>query len=317
MIEIGYALSSEEQGPNNLVRWATLAEQAGFSFASISDHYHPWIDKQGHSAFVWGVIGAISQVTERLGLGTGVTCPLIRTHPAIIAQAAATSQALMGGRFYLGLGTGENLNEHILGGNWPSSDLRLNMLKEAIEVIRKLWEGDEVTHRGKYFTVDHARVYCVPQKRPPIMVAAAGPKATEMAAKLGDGLIATSPDGEQVEAFDRAGGKDKPKYGMVHVCWAPDEQSGVKTALEYWPNTALKGELGQELPLPRHFEQAAGMVTEEDISSKMVCGPDPGRHIDEIRQYEKAGFTHVYVHQVGPDQEGFFNFYRDKVLPAL
>jgi coenzyme F420-dependent glucose-6-phosphate dehydrogenase len=210
MVEIGYALSSEEHSPNDLVRYARRAEEAGFTFALISDHYHPWIDRQGHSSFVWNVIGAIAQATERLRLGTGVTCPTIRIHPAIVAQAAATSAVMMPGRFFLGVGSGENLNEHILGGYWPSAEVRLEMLEEAVEVIRLLWQGGSQSHRGRYFTVENARVYTLPDELPPLVVAASGQRAAELTGRIGDGLISTSPDSELPSSFRQAGGAGKP-----------------------------------------------------------------------------------------------------------
>nr|MBA3728962.1 TIGR03557 family F420-dependent LLM class oxidoreductase [Actinomycetota bacterium] len=223
MTELGYALSSEEHPPNDLVRHAKRAEEAGFGFAFISDHFHPWVDRQGQSPFVWNVIGAIAATTERLRLGTGVTCPLIRTHPAIIAQAAATSAAMMPGRFLLGLGTGENLNEHILGDRWPAVDVRLEMLEEAIEVIRLLWRGGVQSHRGRHYTVENARIYTLPDEPPPILIAAKGEKAGRLAGRDGDGLVGVSPDEEMMKAFDSAGGTGKPRYGQVTVCWAKDE----------------------------------------------------------------------------------------------
>jgi coenzyme F420-dependent glucose-6-phosphate dehydrogenase len=317
MVEIGYALSSEEHSPNDLVRYARRAEEAGFTFALISDHYHPWIDRQGHSSFVWNVIGAIAQATERLRLGTGVTCPTIRIHPAIVAQAAATSAVMMPGRFFLGVGSGENLNEHILGGYWPSAEVRLEMLEEAVEVIRLLWQGGSQSHRGRYFTVENARVYTLPDELPPLVVAASGQRAAELAGRIGDGLISISPDSELPSSFRQAGGAGKPLYGQLHVCWSEDEEEARRTALEWWPNTAIKGELGQELPLPRHFEQAAGMLTEDDVAQRVVCGPDSRRHIEEINKFAQTGYDHVYIHQAGPDQEGFFRFYERDVLPKL
>jgi coenzyme F420-dependent glucose-6-phosphate dehydrogenase len=317
MVEIGYALSSEEHSPNDLVRYARRAEEAGFTFALISDHYHPWIDRQGHSSFVWNVIGGIAQATERLRLGTGVTCPTIRIHPAIVAQAAATSAVMMPGRFFLGVGSGENLNEHILGGYWPSAEVRLEMLEEAVEVIRLLWQGGSQSHRGRYFTVENARVYTLPEELPPIAVAASGQRAAELAGRIGDGLISTSPDSELPSSFREAGGVGKPLYGQLHVCWSEDEEEARRTALEWWPNTAIKGELGQELPLPRHFEQAAGMLTEDVVAQRVVCGPDSRRHIEEINKFAQTGYDHVYIHQAGPEQEGFFRFYERDVLPKL
>jgi len=315
--QIGYTLSSEEHAPSELVRHAARAEEAGFGFALISDHFHPWIDRQGHSPFVWSVIGGVSQVTRRLRLGTGVTCPLIRIHPAIIAQAAATAGCMMPGRFFLAVGTGENLNEHILGDRWPPLDQRWEMLQESVEVIRALWEGRPVTHRGSHYTVEDARVYDLPHELPPIIVAAAGSRAAELAGRIGDGLVSVAPDPNVVRTFQEAGGKGKPAYGQLHVCWAEDEGKARRIAHEQWPNTSIEGELSVELPLPRHFEQAAQMVSEEDVAGSVVCGPDPQRHVDAIRQYVEAGFDHVYVHQVGQDQEGFFQFYRREVLPEF
>ena len=317
MTQVGYALSSEEHAPNELVGYARRAEEAGFPFTLISDHYHPWIDRQGNSPFVWSVIGGIAHATQRLHLGTGVTCPTIRIHPAIIAQAAATTASMMPGRFFLGVGSGENLNEHILGDRWPSADVRQAMLEEAVEVIRLLWQGGSQSHHGRYYTVENARIYTLQEQLQPIMVAPSGSQAAELAGRIGDGLISTSPKAELVEQFEAAGGAGKPRYGQVTACWAQDEAAARRTAQEWWPTTAIKGELGQELPLPRHFEQAAGMVSEEDVAEAVICGPDPERHITAIRQFAEAGFDHVYVHQVGPDQEGFFRFYEREVLPKF
>jgi coenzyme F420-dependent glucose-6-phosphate dehydrogenase len=317
MAEIGYAISSEEHAPNDLVKNARRAEEVGFTFALISDHFHPWVDKQGHSPFVWSVIGAIAHATERLRLGTGVTCPLIRIHPAIIAQAAATAAAMMPGRFFLGLGTGENLNEHILGDRWPPYEVRREMLEEAVEIIRLLWQGGQQSYHGAYYTVENARLYTLPDQPPPIMVAAGGSQAAELAGQIGDGLIGTSPEAEVLKAFEQSGGARKPRYGQVTVCWAQDEAEARRTAYEIWPNAANQGELSQELPTPAHFEQAAKMVTEEQVAKSVICGPDPQRHIEALRKYIDAGYDHVYVHQVGRDQEGFFKFYQQQVLPEF
>ena len=317
MTEFGYALSSEEFTPNELVDNARRAEAAGFTFALISDHFHPWIDRQGHSPFVWSVIGGIAHATGALRLGTGVTCPTMRIHPAIVAHAAATAAAMMPGRFFLGVGTGENLNEHILGDHWPPSDVRREMLEEAVEVIRLLWEGGSQSYYGGYYTVENARLYTLPEEPPPIVVAASGPRAAEMAGRIGDGFVGTSADAELLDTFDRAGGKGKPRYGQVSVCYAADEAAARRTAFEYWPIAGLKGELSQELPMPAHFEQAAELVTEDQVAEAIVCGPDPERHLAKIREYADAGYDHVYVHQVGPDQEGFFEFYRREILPQL
>ena len=291
-----------------------MAEERGFAFALISDHFHPWTDRQGQSPFVWTVIGAIAQATERLRLGTGVTCPLIRTHPAVIAHAAATATALMPGRFFLGLGTGENLNEHVLGDRWPEGQVRFEMLTEAIEVIRLLWRGGYQSHHGTYYTVEQARLYTLPEEPPPIMVAAGKPNAARLAATAGDGLIGTTPDEEILSAFEAAGGADKPRIGQLAVCWAEDEATARKTALDWWPNAAAPGELGQELALPRHFEQVAELISEDDVAAKVVCSPDADAHRAAIQEFADAGYDHVYIHQVGPDQEGFLDFYSRKIL---
>jgi G6PDH family F420-dependent oxidoreductase len=259
------------------------------------------------------VIGGIAQATERLRLGTGVTCPTIRTHPGIIAQAAATAAAMMPGRFFLGVGSGENLNEHIFGDYWPAADERQEMLEEAIAVMRLLWQGGYQTHRGKHYRVENARIYTLPDELPPIAVAAAGPKAAELAANAGDALISTAPDSELVDTYRNAGG-DGPRYGQLTVCFGKDEKQALKTALEWWPNAALKGELGQELPLPRHFEQAAENVTEDEIAEAIVCGPDVDRYLEKITEFDDAGYDHVYIHQVGTDQESFIEFAERELL---
>jgi coenzyme F420-dependent glucose-6-phosphate dehydrogenase len=316
MAELGYALSSEEHPPDALIANARRAEEVGFTHALVSDHFHPWIDRQGHSPFVWAIIGGIAQVTKTIELGTGVTCPIIRTHPALIAQAAATAAAMLPGRFFLGVGTGENLNEHILGDRWPPGEVRLDMLGEAIEVIRLLWQGGSQSHRGRYYTVEDARIYTLPDEPPPIRVAASKEGAAELAGE-NDGLIGTSPEADLFEAFANAGGKGKPSYGQVTVCWAKTEAEAKQIAREWWPNAAIKGDLSQELALPAHFEQTAEMIDEEDVAEAVVCGPDPEAHLAKIREYETAGYDHVYVHQVGPDQEGFFEFYERQVLPNV
>lgn len=317
MATIGYWLSSEEHAPNALVHHAQRAEELGFTFAMISDHYHPWIDRQGHAPFVWSIIGGIAHATEQLHLGTGVTCPIIRIHPAIIAQAAATAATMMPGRFFLGVGTGERLNEHILGEHWPPADVRQEMLEEAITVIRLLWQGGTQSHDGYHYTVENARIYTLPDETPPIVVAASGPKAAELAGRVGDGLVGIGPDADLVDEFNQAGGKGKPHYGKLTVCWAPSESDARRMAYELWPTDGLPGALHQELALPAHYEQAVSIVTEEAIGEKIVCGPDPERHIAAIEAFVKAGFDHVAIHQIGPDQEGFFHFYEHEVLPHI
>jgi coenzyme F420-dependent glucose-6-phosphate dehydrogenase len=317
MTEFGYALSSEEHGPRDLVANARKAEEAGFEFAMISDHYHPWTDSQGQSPFVWGVIGGIAQATERLRLGTGVTCPTIRIHPAIVAHAAATSAALMPGRFFLGIGSGENLNEPVVGEGWPAPDERLAMLEEAIQVMRLLWQGGEQSFRGEHYDVEQARLYTLPEEPVEIAIAAAKRNAAELAGRLGDAFINTAPDSELIEVFDAAGDKERPKYGQITCCWAASEEEGAKAACEIWPNAALGGDLGYELPLPRHFEQATQSVTPEDLAGAIPCGPDPERILVSIRAYEQAGYTHIYFHQIGYDQDGFLRFWSEDLQPKL
>jgi len=316
-MEVGYKLSSEEQGPNELVRYAGLAEEHGFGFALISDHFHPWIDRQGQSPFVWSVIGAIAHTTKRLRLGTAVTCPTVRVHPAIVAQAAATAATMMPGRFFLGVGTGENLNEHIVGQGWPATAVRQARLREAIQIIRLLWGGEMQSYHGSFYTVENARLYTLPAKPPPLLVAVAGPMSLDIAATFGDGMIGTEPDKKLVKGFKKAAGTRKPCYGELTVCWAKDEDKARQTARERWPIQAMDAALAWELPLPAHFEAAAELVTEDTISESMVCGPDPKDHLEALREYADAGYEHVCVHQVGPDQEGFMQFYKREIFPRL
>jgi len=316
MPEFGYALSSEEHPPLDLVRNAKAAEDAGFQFAMISDHFHPWVDAQGQSPFVWGVIGGIAQATDRIQLGTGVTCPTIRLHPAIVAHAAATSAAMMPGRFFLGVGTGENLNEHVLGDKWPAADERVELLEEAIEVIRLLWKGGFQSFRGEYYEVEQARLYTLPDEPPPLAVAAAKPVAAELAGRAGDALINVAPDGEAIEAFEQSGGAGKPKYGQITVCWADSEEAARKTIKDVWPNAGLEGDLSQELATPVLFEQATELVDDKDLES-LPAGPDPDPYLESIRAYADAGYTHIYFHQVGRDQDGFFRFWREELSRRL
>jgi len=316
-VELGFALSSEEHPPSELVRQAVRAEEAGFEYIGVSDHFHPWVDAQGHSPFVWGVLGAIAQATERVRVGTGVTCPTVRIHPAVIAHAAATTACLMPGRFFLGVGSGEALNEHILGDRWPPAPVRLEMLEEAVEVIRLLWQGGSQDHTGRHYTVENATVFDLPDTLPDIVVAGGGAKAASLAARVGDGFWGTMPDPDVLDAFEAEGGKGKPKYGQITVCWAEDEEQARKTAFQVWPNAAVKGQLSQDLPTPKHFEDAAEMVTEDDVAEKVVCGPDVARHAALVKKYADAGYSHLYIHQVGPDQDGFFQFWERELRPAL
>lgn len=317
MVDLGYKLSSEEHAPAELVAHAARAEGAGFSFAAISDPYHPWIDRQGHSPFVWGVLGGISQVTSTLGIITGVTCPSVRIHPAIVAHAAATAACLLPGRFALGVGSGENLNEHILGDRWPEVDVRLEMLEEAVEVMRALWSGRQQSHHGSHYTVENARFYDVPEDGVPVMVAGSGGSSIELAGRIGDGFVGLAPHEGMVDEFDRAGGRGKPRYAEVSVCWAADEARARKAVHEWWPISGIKGQLSQELAVPAHFKQAAEMVDEDAASEGVACGPDPETHLSNARKFIEAGYDHIWFHQIGPDQEGFFSFYAKEILPQL
>lgn len=312
MPEIGFAVSSEDHGPSDLVDQAALAEQAGFTFALISDHIHPWIRKQGHSPFVWATLGGIARATSTLRIGTGVTCPIIRQHPGLVAHAAATVACMSEGRFFLGVGTGEQLNEHVFGARWPAPDERLDMLEEAVEVMRALWKGEDTTHRGTHYTVDRTQIFDVPDDDIDIYVAAAQTKAAELAGRIGDGLISTSPDEEVVKAF----GKNKPRLGMMHVAYDTDKDAALKRAHELWPNTALQGSLGQELPTPKDFEDAAPMVSADDVGKKTPHGPDPGPYLEQIDKFEKAGFTHVYIHQIGENQKEFCEWAAQNLLTS-
>jgi G6PDH family F420-dependent oxidoreductase len=307
MTEFGYFLSSEEFTPGELIDQARRAQQSGFTRLAISDHFHPWNDAQGNSAFVWSMIGALSQAVD-LPVTTLVTCPTVRLHPAVTAQAAATSSVLLGGRFALGVGTGEALNEHIHGDAWPSFETRAEMLEEAVEVMRKLFTGEQVSHRGRHYAVDKARLYTAPDQPLPVYVSAFGPKAAELAGRIGDGFVTMTPDADLVGAFRDGGGGDKKVVGGVKVCWSSNRDNVVDT---------VHRELAQILPTPAHFEQASELVTREMVSDAVTCGDAVEEHVETVRGYARAGFDEVYVGQIGPDQEVFFDAYRELVLPAL
>jgi G6PDH family F420-dependent oxidoreductase len=313
MVSMGYFLSCEEFGPRELVRQAKQAADAGFERLWISDHYHPWNDTQGQAPFVWSVIGALSEAVN-LPVTTAVTCPTVRIHPAVLAQAAATAAVQLNGRFVLGVGSGEALNEHILGDPWPSADVRLEMLEEAVEVIRLLHQGGNHSHRGKHYTVENARVYTLPEQPVPIYVSGFGPKAAELAGRIGDGFVCVMPDADLLRAYREAGGKG-PAQGGFKVCHAPTAREGLETAHKIWPNEGLPGELAQVLPQPRHFEQATQLVTPDML--QLPTGPDPEPYLEHVQSFVDAGYDEVYVAQIGPRQEEFFQFWRDKVAPRL
>jgi G6PDH family F420-dependent oxidoreductase len=316
MASFGYFLSCEEFGPRELVRHARLAEEAGFERLWISDHFHPWNDAQGQSPFVWSVIGALSEAVS-IPVTTAVTCPTMRIHPAIIAQAAATAAVQLEGRFVLGVGSGEALNEHILGDPWPSAGVRLAMLEEAVQLIRLLHRGDEVSFHGEHYEVQDARIYTRPEEPVPIYISGFGPQATELAARIGDGFCTVSPDADLVRTYREAGGGQRPVQGGMKVCYADTEDAGIETAHRIWPNDLLEGQLAQILPRPQDFEAAASLVPREAVGEAITCGPDPERHAEAARAYVDAGFDEVYVQQIGTDHEKFFRLWSDKVLPSL
>ena len=311
----GYFLSCEEYDPAQLVEQAVAAEQAGFEALWISDHFHPWNDEQGHSPFVWTVIGAVSQACG-LPVTTAVTCPTVRTHPAIVAQAAATAACMVRGGFTLGVGTGEALNEHILGDPWPSLDVRLEMLEEAVDLIRELWGGEFVTRQGRHYSVDTARIYTLPDQPPRIFMSAFGPKALEVAGRIADGFITTAPDAESLGRFREMSG-GKPAQAGVKVAWAVTEDEGVDLAHRIWRNAGLPGELAQVLPSPRHFEQASELVTRESTAQSIAAGSDVDKHAAALREYVDAGFEEVYVANMGPHYHEMIEAYGREVLPAL
>ncbi|MCX5267796.1 TIGR03557 family F420-dependent LLM class oxidoreductase [Streptomyces sp. NBC_00199] len=316
MAEYGYFLACEEFAPADLVEQARMAEQAGFQALWISDHYHPWNDAQGQSPFVWSVIGALSEAVS-LPIETAVTCPTVRMHPAVVAQAAATAAVMTNGRFRLGVGSGEALNEHVLGDAWPPANVRLDMLEEAIQVMRRLFTGEEVSHYGPHYTVENARLYTVPDEPVPIDVSGFGPKATSLASRVGDGYITMMPDEPMVEQFRKGGGGAGLVSGGTKVCYGADRAEAVRTVRRLWSNQLLPGEMAQILPTPSHFEQLDPLVSEEMVAENTVCGDDPDEHLAGLTAFSDAGFDRVYVGQIGPDQRGFFDFYRTKVLPNL
>ena len=315
-MKIGYFLACEEFGPQELLRQARLAEESGFDALWISDHFHPWMAEQGQSPFVWSVLGALSTTTH-LPVATAVTCPTTRIHPGIIAQAASTSSLMLGGRFVLGVGSGEALNEQVFGDPWPAAGIRLEMLEEAVHVIRLLQEGGYKTYRGTHYTLEKGRIWTLPEQPTPIYVSGFGPRSIRLAARIGDGYVCNAPNAEFVRMFRENGGGDKPVQGGVKACWAETEEAGVETAHRVWANEQLPGELGQVLSNPRHIEQAVTQVPKEKTRESFACGPDPQRHIDVLQEYADAGFDEVYVQQIGPQQEPFFDFYAKEVMPAL
>ncbi|WP_413452855.1 LLM class F420-dependent oxidoreductase [Georgenia phoenicis] len=315
-MKLGYKLAAEAYGPEELIRQAVRAEEVGYDFVEISDHFHPWLDNQGHSPFAWSVLAAIAARTERIGLVTGVTCPTMRYHPAIVAQAAATTALISGGRFTLGVGSGERLNEHVVGKAWPSATVRQDMLREALEIIRLLWQGGYQSYDGRYLQLEDARVFDLPEELPRIAVAAGGPQAARLAGELGDGLFTTEPDPSLIEEFRGAGGNG-PLYAEAPLAYAATEDEAAAHALETsrWALTGWK--VMSELPNPVNFDAATATVREEDVREQFACGPDVERHLTTIRQFTDAGYDHVVTMNVGPDPDAFLDFFGSELRPHL
>ncbi len=318
MVSIGYTVMGEQAGPKQLVADARRAEEAGFDYIAASDHYFPWLEEQGHSPYTWSVLGAIAEVTERIELMTYVTCPTMRYHPAVVAQKAGTIQLLSDGRFTLGLGAGENLNEHVIGQGWPPVDIRHEMLAEAIHIIRPLLAGETVTFRGDHLDAEAARLWDVPPEPPPIGVAVSGRRSCRMAGELADVMIAVEPRRELGDWFDAAGGAGKPRIGQVGLSYDPDPDQARKRALEQFRWFTGGWKTMAELPGPAHFAAASGAVREEDVAGQIACGPDVEPHVAAVKKFVDAGFTHVAVVQIGGEhQEPFFGWAEKELLPAL
>jgi G6PDH family F420-dependent oxidoreductase len=315
MTTLGYFPSCEEFHPKELVRQAVRAEAAGFERLWISDHFHPWSDEQGYSPFVWSVIGALSQACS-LPVTTAVTCPIMRIHPAVVAQAATTSAAQLDGRFVLGLGTGEALNEHIIGQRWPPPAIRRAMLEEAVSVIRELLTGKQVSHHGRYFTVEQARIYTLPPEPAPIYISGFGRRAARLAGRIGDRFQCAMPSRELVSEFQQAGGAGKPTQGFK-VCHSKTKEDGVETAHSLWRSEELPGLLNQTLPTPAHFEQASSLVPESAVEESVPCGPDAKPYIDRIRTFADAGYDEIYIQQIFSDQDRFFDFWESEIAPEI
>jgi G6PDH family F420-dependent oxidoreductase len=315
-MKIGYKLASEGFGPKELVRQAQLAEKAGFDFVEISDHFHPWLDEQGHSPFAWTVLGAIAASTDTIELATGVTCPTVRYHPAIIAQAAATLGLLSDDRFTLGIGSGERLNEHVVGRGFPAVAHRHEMLREALEIIQLLWQGGYQSYEGKHLQLEDAQVFDLPDKLPTIAVAASGGPSARLAAEFGGGLFVTEPKSSIIEKYVEAGGSG-PRYAEVPLAWAPtvDEAVAAAHSTSRWAVTGWK--VMSELPNPVNFDAASATVREEDILEQFACGPDAGIHLAAIKEYADAGFDHLVLQNAGPDPDGFIKFYERELASEL
>ncbi|GAB3732461.1 TIGR03557 family F420-dependent LLM class oxidoreductase [Nocardiopsis nanhaiensis] len=315
-MRIGYKLFAEGYGPREIVEQAVRAERAGFDFVEVSDHFHPWLFSHQHSGFVWSMLAAIAERTERIGLATGVTCPILRIHPAIVAQAAATTALLSDGRFTLGLGSGERLNEHVVGKGWPSATTRHEMLREAITIIRMLWAGGYQSFEGKHLVLEDARVFDLPEEPPPIAVAAGGERSAELAAEFGDGLFGTEPSPALTRAYRDVGGAG-PTYGEVPLAWAADDGTALESARNLFRFGLTGWKVQSELPNPVNFEAATALIDTGDMADAFGYGPDPERHLSAVRQFVDAGFDHPVLINAGPDPEGFFTFFEEELAEPV
>jgi len=317
-VRFGYTLMCEQSRPDQLVRDARIAEAAGFEFATISDHFQPWLAAQGHSPYAWAVLGAVAQATERIELMTTVTCPILRYHPVVVAQKAATVQILSGNRFRLGLGAGERLNEHVIGRGWPSVGTRHRMLAEAVQIIRALLDGECVNFHGSHFDVDSARLWDLPDERVPIGIAASGPNACRLAGRYADVLVADEPKPELGELFDAAGGAGKPRVGLVALAYDEDRERAVRRAHEQFRWAGLGWKVNADLPNPDAFEGATKTVTPAQVAEWIACGPDVAEHVAKIRAFLDAGFDEIALLQIGADQQEQFTGWAEReLLPAL
>jgi G6PDH family F420-dependent oxidoreductase len=319
MTSYGYTLMTEQSGPREIVRYAAAAERAGFDFEVMSDHYSPWLAEQGHAAYAWSMLGAVTQVTDRVELLTYVTCPIMRYHPVVVAQKAATVGLLSGGRFMLGLGAGENLNEHVIGQGWPPANVRHERFGEAIEIITSLFDGGYVNYAGDHFRVDSAKVWDLPDQRVPIGVAVSGDQSIEKFAPLVDHLIAVEPERDLVTKWDQAvSGRDSRKIGQVPICWDTDRDRAVDRAHAQFRWFAGGWKVNAELPGPSGFDAATQFVRPEDVAASIPCGPDVDAIVEAVRQFGEAGFTDVALVQIGDEnQEDFLAFAEADLLPAL
>jgi G6PDH family F420-dependent oxidoreductase len=314
---IGYTLMCEQTDPRQLVRDAVRGEQAGFDFEVMSDHYFPWLDSQAHAPNAWATLGAVANATERVELMTYVTCPIMRYHPAVVAQQAATVGLLSEGRFLLGLGAGENLNEHVVGRGWPPANVRHEMFDEAVRIIRELFGGGYVNFTGQHFRVDSAKLWDVGDPPPRIGIAVSGPQSVRLAGEYADALIAVEPDSSLISAYDAAGGAGKPRIGQVPICWDPSEDAAVARAHDQFRWFGLTWKVNADLPGTAGFEAASSFVRPEDVAESIPCGDDVDAVLEGAKAFADAGFTHLALVQIGGDHQAPFLEWSEKsLMPA-